>query len=88
MRLILSKYIFDEIWPTFLAGLIAFVFIIVATKLLSVTELIIARGVHIAQVVSMVVYLLPDIITFALPAATLLAVVIAFLRLSVDSPVL
>jgi lipopolysaccharide export system permease protein len=88
MRLILNKYIFDEIWPTFLAGLIAFVFIIVATKLLSVTELIITRGVHIVQVVSMVVYLLPDIITFALPAATLLAVVIAFLRLSVDNEII
>jgi lipopolysaccharide export system permease protein len=88
MRLILNKYIFDEIWPTFLTGLIAFVFIIVATKLLSVTELIITRGVHIIQVVSMVVYLLPDIITFALPAATLLAVVIAFLRLSVDNEII
>ena len=88
MRLTLNKYIFDEIWPTFLASLFAFVFIVMATKMLSITELIITRGVHAGQVVRMVVYLLPDIIAFALPAATLIAVVIAFLRLSVDSEII
>ena len=88
MRLTLNKYIFDEIWPTFLASLFAFVFIVMATKMLSITELIIIRGVHAGQVASMVVYLLPDIIAFALPAATLIAVVIAFLRLSVDSEII
>jgi lipopolysaccharide export system permease protein len=35
----------------------------------------------------MVVYLLPDIIAFALPAVTLIAVVVAFLRLSADNEI-
>jgi lipopolysaccharide export system permease protein len=88
MKLTLYKYILNEIWPTFLACLFVAVFIVVATKMLSITDLIVARGVPVIQVVRMVVYLLPDIIAFALPAASLLAVVLAFLRLSADSEII
>ena len=56
--------------------------------MLSITELIVTRGVRITQVIGMIVYLLPDILTFALPAVTLMSVVVAFLRLSVDSEII
>jgi len=85
MKITLYKYILNEIWPTFLACLFVSVFIVVSTKLLSITDLIVARGVPLSQVIRMVGYLLPDIIAFALPAASLIAVVLAFLRFSVDS---
>ena len=88
MKPTLYKYILNEIWPTFLAGLLVFVFIVMATKMLSITDLIVARGVSLFQVSKMVAYLLPDIIGFALPAASLIAVVLAFLRLSVDSEII
>ena len=88
MNLILYRYIFNEIWPSFLASLFVSIFIVVATKMLSITELIVAQGVRGSQVIGMVVYLLPDIISFALPAAVLIAVVVAFLRLSGDSEII
>lgn len=88
MKITLYKYIVNEIWPTFLACLFVSVFIVVTTKMLSITDLVVAKGVPLAQVVWMVVYLLPDIIAFALPAASLIAVVLAFLRLSVDSEII
>lgn len=84
----LYRYIINEIWPTFLASLFVFIFIMVAARMLSITELIVTRGVHVTQVIGMVVYLLPDILTFALPAVTLMSVVVAFLRLSVDSEII
>jgi len=84
----LYRYIINEIWPTFLASLFVFVFIMVAARMLSITELIVTRGVRVTQVIGMVVYLLPDILTFALPAVTLMSVVVAFLRLSVDSEII
>jgi lipopolysaccharide export system permease protein len=87
MNLTINKYIINEIWPTFLATLFVSIFIILTTKMLSITELIVSQGVDPVQVISMVVYLLPDIIAFALPAATLIAVVVAFLRLSADNEV-
>ncbi len=87
MNLTINRYIINEIWPTFLASLFVSIFIILATRMLSITELIVGQGVHLTQMISMVVYLLPDIIAFALPAATLIAVVVAFLRLSADNEV-
>ncbi len=88
MSLTLYRYIFNEIWPSFLASLFVSVFIVVATKMLSITELIVTQGVRGSQVIGMIIYLLPDIISFALPAATLIAVVVAFLRLSGDSEII
>ena len=84
----LYKYIFREIWPTFLASLFVFIFIMMAARMLSITELIVTRGVRLSQVAGMVLFLLPDILTFALPAVTLMSVVVAFLRLSADSEII
>jgi len=84
----LYRYIINEIWPTFLTSLLVFIFIMVAARMLSITELIVTRGVGIFQVLGMVLYLLPDILTFALPAVTLMAVLSAFLRLSADSEII
>lgn len=64
------------------------VFIMVASQMLSITELVITRGVGVAQVVGIVIYLLPDIVAFALPAVSLIAVLVAFLRLSADSEII
>ncbi|MDY6973500.1 MAG: LPS export ABC transporter permease LptF [Thermodesulfobacteriota bacterium] len=88
MKLTLYKYIFDEIWPTFFVSLFVCIFIVIATKMLSVTELIVSQGVHVSKVVRMILYLLPDVIAFTLPAASLIAVVVAFLRLSVDNEII
>jgi lipopolysaccharide export system permease protein len=88
MKLTLHKYVFNEIWPNFLASLLVAVFIIIATRMMSIAELIVNRGAGVGQVFGMVLFLLPDVVTFALPAATLMAVVVAFLRLSSDSEII
>lgn len=88
MKLTIYKYILNEIWPSLFASMFVIVFIVVATKMLSVTDLIVSQGVPVSQIFWMVIYLLPDIIAFALPAATLVAVTLAFLRLSVDSEII
>jgi len=88
MKLTLYKYIVNEIWPTFFASLSVSVFIIVATRMLSIMELIVNRGVHAGHVGRMLVYLIPDIVMFALPAVSLMAIVVAFLRLSADSEII
>ena len=79
MTLTLNKYIFNEMWPTFLASLFVFVFIITASQMLPLTQLILTQGVHAVQVMRMILYSLPDIVAFALPATSLMAVVLAFL---------
>jgi len=88
LKLTLNKYIFNEIWPTFLASLFIFVFIITASQMLPLTQLVVTQGVRAVQVMLIVLYSLPDMITFALPAASLMSVVLAFLRLSADSEII
>ena len=84
----LYTYIIKELWPNFLASLLVFVFVMVAAQMLSITELIVTSGVKVTQVAGMIFFLLPDILSFALPAVTLMAVVVAFLRLSADSEII
>ncbi len=85
MKIILYKYIFNEIWPTFVVSLVVCVFIVLATRMLSITELIVSKGVNVSLVARMILYLMPDLISFALPAATLMSVLLAFVRLGIDS---
>ena len=42
--LTLYKYIFNEIWPTFLVSLFVAIFIILATRMLSIIEPVVNKG--------------------------------------------
>ena len=85
MKLTLHKYIFHEIWPTLLASLAVFLFIVLAARMLNLAEWMINHGVHPFQLARMIFYLLPGMILFALPAVLLMAVFVAFHRLSNDN---
>ena len=87
MKTTLYRYLLKEMWPTFFATLTVFVLIMMATKMISTTEWIINRGVHPGQVFKLTLFLMPNIILFALPAASLIAVLVAYLRLSSDNEI-
>jgi len=88
MKGTLYRYIFQEVWPGFMATLLLSIFIVLATEMLKITEMVVSQGVKIRQVLGMVVFLMPDIVVFALPAAALISVVVAFLRLSADNEII
>lgn len=75
-------------WPPFLASVVVFVFIVLAARILNIAEWVVNQGVQPSQIVAMIGYLLPGMILFALPAAVLMAVFIAFHRLSNDNEIL
>lgn len=87
MKLTIYKYIFHEVWPTFLASLLVFIFIVLAARMLNIAEWVINHGVSPLQVLKMILYLLPGMILFALPATTLIAVFVGFHRLSGDNEI-
>lgn len=87
MKVTIYKYIFHEAWPTFFASLLVFIFIVLAARMLNIAEWVINHGVSPLQVLKMILYLLPNMILFALPATTLMAVFIAFHRLSGDNEI-
>jgi len=69
MKLNIYRYIFREIWPTFLAVLFVFIFIMLATRMVKISEWVINQGVPPLQVMKMILFLSPNILHFSLKAA-------------------
>jgi lipopolysaccharide export system permease protein len=88
LKTTIYRYTIREILPVFAAGMALAVFTVLATRMLSITELIITRGVPSSRVMGLIGYLLPDVVHFSLPATALIAVVMAFLRMSADSEII
>jgi lipopolysaccharide export system permease protein len=88
MKKIINLYIFKEMVPTFIAGLILFTFIVLAGRVLQLTEWMVNHGTDISQVLLIIVYTIPYVLFFTLPMATLLASLIAFSRLNEDNEIL
>ena len=85
MKITIYRYLLKEIWPTLVASLIVFLFIVLAARMLNLAEWMVNHGVHPFQLARMIFYLLPGMILFALPAVLLMSVFMAFHRLSNDN---
>jgi lipopolysaccharide export system permease protein len=84
---ILSLYIIREIASLFLLGIAVFTLILLMGRLIKLTELVVSRGVPLADVSRMIIYLMPSFLVFTIPMAFLLAVLLAFGRLSADNEI-
>ncbi len=57
-------------------------------RLLTLTDLVVSHGVPLADVSRMILYLVPSFLVFTIPMAFLLAVLLAFGRLSADNEII
>jgi lipopolysaccharide export system permease protein len=87
MKRILSLYIIREIASLFLLGIMVFTLILLMGRLIKLTDLVLSRGVPLVDVSSMILYLMPSFLVFTIPMAFLLAVLLAFGRLSADNEI-
>lgn len=87
VKRILSTYIIREISSLFLLGLLIFTLILLMTRLLSLTDMVVSHGVPMVDVVKMVFYLIPSFLVLTIPMAFLLAVLLTFGRLSADNEI-
>jgi lipopolysaccharide export system permease protein len=87
MRKILHRYVFREILVPFGLGLGVFTFILLLARLLKLIELVVNRGVPIESVARIFSFLLPAFLEVTVPMAMLLAILVAFGRLSADSEI-
>ena len=87
MKRILSLYIIREISGLFLLGIMVFTLILLMGRLIKLTDLVISRGVPLADVSRMILYLMPSFLVYTIPMAFLLAVLLAFGRLSADNEI-
>jgi len=88
MKRIINIYIFREMIPNFTTSLIVFTFLVLAGRILKLTEWMVNHGTDISQVLLIIVYTIPYVLFFTLPMATLLGSLIAFSRLNEDNEII
>jgi lipopolysaccharide export system permease protein len=87
VKRIIHIYIFKEIIPNFRTTLIVFTFLVLAGRILRLTEWMVNHGIRLSQVLLIVLYSLPYVLFYTLPMATLLGSTIAFSRLNEDNEI-
>ncbi len=87
VKRILTLYIIREISSLFLLGIVIFTLVLLMGRLITLTDLVVSHGVPLADVSRMVLYLVPSFLVFTIPMAFLLAVLLAFGRLSADNEI-
>jgi len=88
LRLTINKYISREIFSIFLVTLSIFIFIIMATRMMGITELLVNQRVNPWHVLKIILCLLPRVVIYSLPVSCLMCVLLTFLRLSSDNEVI
>jgi LPS export ABC transporter permease LptF/LPS export ABC transporter permease LptG len=86
---ILHRYVFRELLGPFILGLVVFSFVIIPRLPVSgrPLELLVQKNVTPQEILLILIHILPTILTFSLPMAALLAILISFGRLSADNEV-
>lgn len=87
VKRILSLYIIREISSLFLLGIVIFTLVLLMGRLITLTDLVVSHGVPLSDVARMILYLIPSFLVFTIPMAFLLAVLLAFGRLSADNEI-
>ena len=83
-----NLYIVREVFVSFLIAFLFFFFIFFINQLLLMAEKILAKKVPLQDVIMLVVYSIPIIVTYALPFGTLVGGLMAVGRLSSDNEIL
>jgi len=85
LRKIVHRYILREIAVPLAFGLCVFTFVLLIARLLRLIELVVNRGVPAWNIAKIFSYILPTFLEVTIPMAMLLAILVAFGRLSADS---
>jgi lipopolysaccharide export system permease protein len=83
----INHYILREISVPFALGLAVFTLILLIARILKLVEMVVNRGVPSLEVLKLFSYILPGFLEVTVPMAVLLAVLVAFGRLSSDSEI-
>ena len=68
-------------------GIVIFTLVLLMGRLITLTDLVVSHGVPLLDVSRMILYLVPSFLVFTIPMAFLLAVLLAFGRLSADNEI-
>ncbi|MEN8143237.1 MAG: LptF/LptG family permease [Thermodesulfobacteriota bacterium] len=88
MPILLYTYLITEILGPFFASLLIINAILFLGKLSSLLDMIFSFGVSFADFARISIYLLPNLLLFSIPMASILGVVVSFTRLTSDNEIL
>jgi lipopolysaccharide export system permease protein len=81
---ILRDYILKEFFHSFILSIVVFTFVLLIGNIIKLADLVINKGVDILSVLQLFFFLVPWLISFTLPIASLTGVILTFGRLSSD----
>ena len=81
----LDLYVLKEVLPFFGLGLSLYTFALFTTRLFDLMDLLIYKGAALGVVINLLSYMLPEILSLAIPMSLLLGVLLGMNRLSMDS---
>jgi LPS export ABC transporter permease LptF/LPS export ABC transporter permease LptG len=81
---ILDRYVVQELGPPFAISVGVLTFFLVIDRVYQLTDLVITKQVPVRLVLSLLLYLLPPLLSLALPVALLLAVLVSCGRMTGD----
>jgi len=84
---IINRYLIREIIGNFVLSLAIFTLVLLMGRMVKLMEMVISKGVPLTEVVRLIVLLLPSFLVLTIPMAFLLAVLLAFGRLSSDNEI-
>ena len=80
-----TNYLFFEMWPSLVLGVLIFVFILLMAQALRLTEMVLAQGISFTVVLEIMGYLSISFLPVILPMSLLFAVLLTYGRLSQES---
>ncbi len=84
---IISRYLIREIVGIFALGLTIFTLVLLMGRMVKLMEMVVSNGVPLVEVARLIALLLPSFLVLTIPMAFLLAVLLAFGRLSSDNEI-
>ena len=83
----LHIYIIKEFCGSFLFGLTVFSMLLLLDQVFQLVDLFLSKGVALWLVIKLFIFILPNILTLAVPMAVLFGVLIAYGRFSEDNEI-
>jgi lipopolysaccharide export system permease protein len=84
---LINLSVIGETAPSFLVNLLVFTFILLMARVMSLTDLVVGKGVEARVIFRVFALILPKMLSMSIPMAALLASLTTFLRMSADSEI-
>jgi len=87
LNTIINRYLFREMMPPFAITLLFFTLMFLMARAFTVSKLIVLYRIGLADVLLILFYSVPYLLSYILPISTMLAILLMFIRLSSDNEI-